>query len=65
MCGGEGFSFIPQPRIGHERPTETDGRRRKEGLLQYQKSRLVYSSKQALEESLVQGTVPDLAVMQV
>ena len=38
---------------------------RKEGLLHYQKSRLVYCSIQALDESLVQGIVPDVAVMQV
>ena len=42
-----------------------DGRRKKEGLLHYQKSRLVYCSIQALDESLVQGIVPDVAVMQV
>ena len=42
-----------------------DGRRKKEGMLHYQKSRLVYCSIQALDESLVQGIVPDLAVMQV
>ncbi len=37
----------------------------KGGLLQYQKSRLVYSSMQPLDKSLVQGIVPDSAVMQV
>lgn len=37
----------------------------KGGLLQYQKSRLVYSSMQPLDKSLVQGTVPDSAVIQV
>lgn len=35
------------------------------GLLQYQKSRLVYTSMQSLNKSLVQGIMPDFAVIQV
>ena len=54
-----------QPTTGYEKWTVVDGRRKKEGLLHYQKSRLVYCSIQALDESLVQGIVPDVAVMQV
>ena len=42
-----------------------DGIRKKEASLNYQKSRLVYCSIQALDESPVQGIVPDVAVMQV
>ena len=33
--------------------------------VQYQKSRLVYCSRQPVEKSLVQGIVPDSAVIQV
>ena len=56
--------FFHSPAHNGIPETETDGRRRKV-LLQYQKSRLVYSSRQPLDKSLVQGIVPDSAVMQV
>ena len=64
MCvGGKGFLSFTSPQ------SDTRDRQRLmeggEGLFQYQKSRLVYSSRQSLDKSLVQGIVPDSAVMQV
>ncbi len=65
MCiWGDGVIFH-SPAYSRIRETDRDRCKEKEGLLQYQKSRLVYSSRQSLDKSLVQGIVPDSAVMQV
>ena len=65
LCGGKGRIFLHSPAHNRLRETDRDWWKEKERVFKYQKSRLVYSSRQALDESLVQGIVPDSAVMQV